>query len=887
MGQRFIVFVSRLRGLFTRRRLEREAEQEIEMHLDLLTARYVRAGTSPAEARRRARVKFGGVTQIKESLGDQAGFPMLESIVHDVRYSWRALLKNPSFSLIVVLTLGIGIGANAAVFSFVNAMLLQPLPFPEADRLVAVQETTWPSPMFVTPGDYVDWKEQNEVFETLSGYEYRAYGLTEPAGPSGAGELLYGAATSSDFFRTLRVQPLLGRTFLPDEDQAGREQVAVLSHGLWTRRFGNQRGIVGREILLDGRAHAVIGVMPADFDFPVGDVDVWTPMMLTPSERNNRRDHGTMVVGRLTPGMTLQRARAEMQALGVHLAETYPQTNTGRGVNVLELRHQQREVTGPFLVFGQLAGVFVLLIACANVSNLQLARATGKGREMTLRAALGAGRWRIGRLVVSESLLLSLAGSSIGIAVAAGSVAVLKESVSPDAAKWIQGFQHVAVDWTVLAFSLAVAAVAGVAFGLVAASEARRPAVMDALRDGSPTGTIRRAALRRVLVAAEVALAVVVTVSAGQMIQGFQSIFSSSRGFSDEGVATMRIRLQDARVEDPQQVPGYYDDLLASASAVPGVESAALVSVLPAGLVDGPTVEFRVEGRPEPGPGETPLAVLHIASADYFGTVGIPLLDGRTFDVRDDSERRGDFTVVVSERLARLYWPGENPLGKRMQIPDVAPRGEWGSVVGVVGDVRQNWFEVERPFLYVPARQFLHRQMYLTVRGAGTVERLLSETTRELGRSDPNVPIFAAKPLSAAVDEAVAGVREVAGIMGVFGVLALVLSAIGVYGVMAYSVGQRERELGIRMALGARPGVVLRMVARQGLAVAGIGLCIGLPAAVAVTRLWASLLFGTSANSTAVTVTVSALVSAAVLVACYLPARLATRVDPMRALGCD
>ena len=349
----------------------------------------------------------------------------------------------------------------------------------------------------------------------------------------------------------------------------------------------------------------------------------------------------------------------------------------------------------------------------------------------------------------------------------------------------------------------------------------------------------------------------------------------------------MRIRLQDARIEDPELSRVFHDDVLASASAVPGVESAALVSVLPAGLMDGPTVEFWIEGRPEPGPGEAPLADLHIASPDYFRTVGIPLLDGRTFDARDDPAGDGESTVVVSERLARQYWPGENPLGRRLRVRFVAADWGWWRVVGVVGDVRQNWFEVERPFLYLPATSLANRQMYLTVRGTGAVERLLADTTRALGRSHPNLPVFDAKPLRAAVDEAVAGLREAAGVMGVFGALALLLSALGVYGVMAYAVRQREREFGIRLALGAVPGVVLHMVVRQGLAVAGVGLGLGLAGATAMTHVWAGLLFGTSANSTAITIGASSLVSAAVLVACYLPARLATRVDPMRALRCD
>jgi putative ABC transport system permease protein len=737
----------------------------------------------------------------------------------------------------------------------------------------------------VTPGDYVDWRENNEVFDTLSGYAYRAYGLTEPVGSSVDAELLSVVVTSSDFFRTLAVQPFLGRTFLPEEDQPGRDQVAVLSHGLWTRRFGSDRGILGREIMLEGRPHTVIGVMPVDFDYPVGQCDLWTPRVLSPEQRDDRQRRNTMTVGRLRPGVTLRQARAELQALAARLAETHPQTNTGRGVQVLGLRYQQSEITGPFLAFGQLSALLVLFIACANVSNLQLVRSTSKRKETTIRVALGAGRWRVGRLVVIESLLLSLAGSGIGIAIAVWGVGVLKDSVSPEMARFVLGFRQITVDWTVLAFSLAVAAAIGVAFGLTGAFETWRYALMDGLREASQTGVVRRVFLRRILVAAEVALAVVITVSAGQMIQGFQSLFSSYRGFSPEEVATLRIRLHGERYDDPWQVRAFQNDLLASVSAVPGVESAALVSTLPAGLVRSPSIGFRIEGRPEPGPGEAPLADLQIASEGYFRTVRIPLLDGRTFDHRDDPDVAPDFTVVISERLARQYWPDENPIGKRLR--PVTPGETWRRVIGVVGDVRQNWFEVERPLMYLPATQYGNRQMHLTVRGSGTIDRLLSITTRQLRRLDPSVPVFAPKPLNAAVEESVAGIREAAGVMGVFGSLALLLSTIGVYGLMAYSVKQREREFGIRMALGAMPSVVLRMVARQGLAVAVVGLCVGVPIAVAMTRLWASFLFGTSADSTATTIMVSGLVTTAVLLACYLPARSATRVSPMRSLRCE
>ena len=876
-----------LRGLFRRDQVESELRRELDGCVEMLVAEKVADGMSPQEARRAARLEFGRVDQVAERVRDVRPGAWIEQTVREIQRCIRSLARSPGFTLIVVLTLGVGIGANAATFSFIHAMMLRPMPFPDADRLVAVQETSPPSPLFVTPGDYVDWKAQNDIFDTLSGYTYESYALTAPAGRFGDAEVLRVAGTSSDFFRTLRVRPLLGRTFLPDEDQAGRERAAVLSHGLWTRRFGSDRGIVGREIALDGRSHTVIGVMPADFDFPVGAVDAWAPMVLTQEQRNDRRNHYVLTVGRLRPGVSLRHARARMQALGVRFAETHPQTNTGRGVEVVELQHEQRGVIGPFLVLGQLAAVFVLLIACANVSNLQVARAASRGREMSVRAALGAGRWHIRRLVVIESLLLALVGSAIGIAVAMWGVGVLKDSVSPDATKWIQGFPHIAVDWTVLGFSLALAVIAGTVSGLAVSSEAWRHAVMDGLREGSPTGSVRRASLRRVLVAAEVALAVVVTVSAGQMIQGFQSLVSGSLGFSAAGVGTMRIRLHDARIDDPDLIRVFHDDVLASASAVPGVDSAALVSVLPARLYSAPTVEFRIEGRSEPGPGEAPLADLHVASPDYFRTVGIPLLDGRTFDPRDASDGSRESTVVISERLARQYWPGENPLGQRLRVRLVATDWGWWRVVGVVGDVRQNWWDVERPSLYLPATVFAYRQMYLTVRGTGTVERLLSDTAGALGRTNPDLPVFDVMPLSRVAEAVVAGVRAAAGVMGVFGALALLLSAVGVYGVMAYAVRQREREFGIRMALGALPGAVLRMVVRQGLAVAGVGLCLGLAGAAAMTRMWASLLFGTSANSAAITAGASMLVCAAVLVACCLPARLATRVDPIRALRCD
>ena len=884
LWRRVVGFVSRVRDLCARRRLAREAEQEIEMHLDLLAEQYVRAGTTPTEARRLARTKFGGVAQVRESLRDQAGFPMLESMVRDVRHAARGLLRNPGFSLVVVLTLGVGVGANAAVFSFVNAVLLQPLPYPEADRLVAVQETSPPAPFLVTPGDYVDWKERNDVFEALSGYMYSVSGLTAPSGDA---ELLYTVAVSSDFFRTLRVRSFLGRTLLPDEDRPGRDGVVVLGHGLWTRRFGADPDVVGREIALDGRPRTVIGVMPPEFEFPPGGRDVWVPLVLTEAGRADRRNHSVVTVGRLRPEVTLEQARARMAALGVRLAQAHPRTNTGRGVEVVELRHQQRGVTGPFLVLGQLAAVLVLLIACANVSNLQLGRMTARGREMTVRAALGAGRWRIARLVAAECLLLGLAGGAIGIGVATWGVGVLRDSISPEMSRWIQGFRGIGVDWPVLAFSLAAAVAAGVVVALAAASGAWRPAVMDALREGAPTGTAGRASLRRALVAAEVALAVVITVSAGQAVQGFRSLHAGSRGFSAAGVGTMLIRPPDARVEDSRGVIDFFGDVLARASAVPGVESAGLVSMLPASLRHGPTVELRIEGRPEPGPGEAPLADVLVASGGYFRTAGIPLLDGRTFDARDALGEDGGLVVVVGERLARRHWPGESPLGKRLQVPAIAARGERATVVGVVGDVRQNWFEVERPFLYLSARQFADRQMYLTVRGAGAVERLLSDTALALRGADPALPIFEGKPLSVAVDAGVAGVREVAAVMGVFGALALLLSAIGVYGVTAYSVGQRERELGIRMALGAAPRAVLGAVVGQGLGTAAIGLGIGALAATAATRLSAGLLFGTSADSAAVTGVASALVFATVLVACWLPARLAVRVDPVRVLRAD
>lgn len=797
----------------------------------------------------------------------------------DLAYVIRGLLRNPGVTLTIVLTLSVGIGANAAIFSVVRSLILRPLPFPDPDRLVSVQEDSPETQFFVTIGDYLDWKHNSQLFATLSAYTYRSFVLESTSGSSGDSDVLQAVATSSDFFRALGVEPMFGRTFLPAEDRPGAGQVVVLSHGVWTRVFGGDRGVLGLEILLERRPHTVIGVMPADFDFPVGGIDVWTPRVFSPEQRQDRRQRGTMVFGRLLPDVTLAQADTSLKALAAHLADTYPLTNTGRSAKVVELRHQQASTTAPFLVIGQMTAFLVLCIACANVSNLQLARVTARRRETMTRVALGGGRRQIARLLLIESLSLSIGGGLCGTALAGWGVGALKDAVSPDSARFILGFEDIAVDWTVLAFSLAIAAGAGVLCGLSAVWAAFRDAPMGDLR-AARSGSSRHLWCRT-LVAGEIAIAIVVAISAGQMVSGFRALVSADRGFSSERVTMFQTRLTGPRYEDPQQARAFYDDLLATVSAGRAVEHAALVSTLPAGIRPGPSVEFQIEGL-QPRPGEVPLADLRTVSPDYFSAIDIPLRQGRTFNDLDDPRGSAASSVIINERLAAQYWPNGNPIDKRLRLS--RPQGPWLRVVGVVGNVRQNWFTSENPRLYVPAVQSPGRSMYLVVRGSVQAGDAPPVMTQELLDVAPDVSVLAPRPLSAAVEESVAGIREAATLMGLFGLLAMFLAAVGAYGLMAYSVKQRQHEFGLRIALGATPYSIVWLVVQEALMLTAAGISLGIPTSALAGQFWRSVLFGAGGGSLAASLVVAALVTVTAIVACCPPALTAARVSPLQAI---
>jgi putative ABC transport system permease protein len=808
----------------------------------------------------------------------------MNGLLLDLRLAFRVLLKNPAFMLAATLTLGVGIGANAAIFSFVSSLLLRPLPFPDQDRLVNVREKGRVQSFLAAPGDYKEWAAPNGVLTELAAYGYRDLTISTGAGEQDSTAVL-GAGVSANFFRTLGVTPLLGRVFAPSEDQAGSDDVAILSHALWAGRFGADDRVLGRQVSLGDRTVTIVGVMRADFDFPLGGVDLWVPLALTAAQLNDHRGHSLMTVGRMKPDVSLAKADAYFRTLGAQMELTHPGTNAGRGVTVVPLREQSGEYTTPFLLVLQAAAGFVMMIAFANVAGLQLARAVARRKEIALRIALGGKRWAVARVVLVESALVSATGSALGIAFALAGVRILKTGLPQQLARYVLGWDRISLDWPVLVFTLVSSALAGLLFGSLAAFHSFGPNVIDALRDGDQSGqNVQRHYLRKVLVTAEIALTLVMVVAAGQMVKGFDALIGNNRGFDPERVLTLHVGLPQ-HAYDWQETGAVYDRLADTLAALPAVETASAVSNLPGGTRPNQVAEIRFEGRPEPAENDFPVAEVQVVTPGYFQTLKIPLRRGRYLERQDGVD--SSLTAMIAEGLARKYWPGEDPVGKRLRL--IEPGGvRWRKVVGVAADVRQNWFDAtSRPMIYVPVSQYPRRWMYLALRGPADLHALTLAARAELRRFDPRIPVYDVKPLGTVIDESIAGVRIAAWTMEVFGAVALILSAVGVYGLMAYSVNQRQREFGIRLALGAHPAAVRRMVMGQGLWMVAVGNAIGLPAALVLMRVMSGLLFGVAAGNTGLLIEaslVSALVAAA---ACYLPARAATLKEPIAVLRCD
>ena len=803
--------------------------------------------------------------------------------MQDVRFAARMLLKNPGYSALAAVVLALGIGANTAIFSVADAFLNKPGNVPDATGRVMVMErrvgdSEWNS---VTPANFLDWKEQCQSIESWGLVVWYTANLSSD---DGTPEQVQGFQADDGFFTTLGARPLIGRTFLPEEMTEGRDQVVVLSYGLWQRRFGGSESVLGRTVKVEGRVHTVIGVMPKEFDFP-SSAELWMPLVLSGETRKNRSRHMLRVVGRMKPGVTEEQVYAEMETIARRLSDAYPDTNRSWGVRVMSIRDyingdRTRQYTQ--LLLGAVG--FVLLIACANVANLQLARSSGRRKEIAVRVALGAKRARIIRQLLTESVLVSLAGLGLGLLLALWSIALILRGMPHDVARFIGGWYQIQLDARAVAYAFAVAVGAGIIAGLVPALQTSRTDVNEVLKEGSRGATASRARhrLRSVLVVAEVAAALVLLVGAGLMVRGVRNLIDDNRAFQPESLLTFFVNLPDQPYKDIPKRIAFYDAVLERMKTIPGVRSAGLTRSVPYSNNSSSTA-FSIEGQPAEA-GEYRWADSQVVSQEHFKTMPIALLDGRYVNESDAADTQP--VVAVSKRMAERFWRGRSALGQRIKLGTEQSAAPWLTVVGVVADVKSDMFSSREvsPAVYRPYRQAASQVMTFALRVEGDPHSIVDEARSLVTGVDPDMPIFAVKTHARVIHESVLGLKYVASILSVTGLLALVLSCAGIYGVMAYSVSERTHEIGVRMALGARAADVLRMVLGRGLILTGIGLTIGIALSVAMARAIAGLIFGVGATDFTTFGLVVACLAGVALLACWIPARRAARVDPMVAL---
>ncbi|MFN8001537.1 MAG: ABC transporter permease [Acidobacteriota bacterium] len=810
----------------------------------------------------------------------------------DLRYGVRMLLKRPGFALIAIVTLALGIGANTAIFSVVNAVLLRPLPFAEPAQLVAVWETSRKNPgaaSSVSYPNFYDWRAQNKSFERLASYYTVNMTLTGLATPMN----LHSAVVSTELFGLLGVQPAQGRSFLPEESRPGNStgRAALISHALWQEKFGGAPDFVGRSLTLSGKTFNVVGIMPTGFQFPieVEKVDVWVSSALdgekeTPESKANdeqRGAHYLQVVGRLKPGVSLEQAQTEMSLIAANLEKQYPDTNTRSGVKLIsfhaDLVADYKEAL--WIILGAVG--CVLLIACANVANLLLARATARYKEIAVRAALGANRWRVIRQLLTESLALSLSGGLLGLLLAWWGTEALLRLIPTD----VPRLAEIRLDLWVFGFTLLVSLLTGIIFGLAPALQASKIELTEAMKEGGRAASAGagRARLRNVLVVIEIAVALVVLVGAGLLLQTFRKLQHVELGFNTHNVLTAAVEIPDTHYPKQEQAAVFFGNLLEKVRALPGVESASAITPLPLSG-DSFSISFEVAGRNVPK-SEEPSANFRVVSDNYFETMNIPLVSGRSFTPRDDAKSLP--VMIVNEAFVQKHFPGENPLGKSLK-PGISLGGgkKWREIVGVVRNVRhrQSLSRDFEPEYYLPHAQMAFTYMNLVLRTSNDPRGLAGAIQHEVSSLDKDVPVYRIKTMAQYLGLAVAQPKFNALLLSLFAGLALLLTAIGLYGVMAYSVVQRTQEIGVRIALGAQTGDVLQMVLRQGMKLTLVGLGIGLGAALAMMRLMKSLLYGVSTTDPATFVVIILLLAGVSLIACYLPARRATKVDPLVAL---
>ena len=878
-------FGRRVAMLARRRKFDREMDEEMRLHLELRETEHAANGVPGEEAYTMARKNFGNSLAVREVSHDSWGWAWLEHLNQDLRFAFRMFSKTPGFTAIAVLTLALGIGANTAIFSFVYGVLLAPLPYRDASRIIVLNETTpRVGNVSVSHPNFLDWRAQSRAFSQMAAVYHVGFNLAGVSQP----ENIAGEAVSPNFLSMLGVHPYLGRDFEASEEKAGTAPVVLLGYALWQTHLGGDRNAIGRTISLDGRSYTIIGVLPADFR-SIDKTDVMEPvgvLATTDSDFQDRGARGDMaVVGRLAPGVSFGQARGEMEGIAARLATEYPGSNDQFGVRLQPIRDVFAGDARPALlvVFG--AVMFVLLIACANVANLFLVRGAARTKEIALRIAFGASRSRIVRQMLTESFVLALLGGVFGVALALAGIKGMTRLISMD----MMNGASVSLNGAVLLFTAGVVVLCAFVFGLAPAMHSTKPDVQSELKESARTSSAGAAQnrLRGALAVAEISLSLILLTGAGLMMKSLSRLLSVDPGFHPDRVLTMEMNLRTQQYAKDPAIRNFWQQVLERVRALPGVESAAVGTAAPfTGSHD--RGDITIEGMPLPRPGSWPHPDYHVVSPGYVQTLGIPLLRGRSFTDADDEN--APRVGMINSLLARQFFPNQDPIGKRFMSghPPADPvknPPHWITIVGVVGDTKlYGLANPPRLEIYVPARRSPSNDMDLLVKSAVNPAAMISAIRGVVASVDKDQPIFAISTMDALRSNSISGRSTTLILLGAFSILALVLAAIGIYGVISYSVAQRTHEIGIRMALGAQRRDVVRMVLSQGGKIAFAGIGIGIVAALGLTRLMSSLLFSVSASDPATFAAVAILLVLVALLACYVPARRAMKVDPMVAL---
>ena len=800
----------------------------------------------------------------------------MESFVRDLKHGVRVLLRTPAVTLLMIFALALGIGMNASSFISIGALVLHPFPFPSLDRIMMLQESMPRLPNereAAAPANFRDWQEQNRSFQRMAAFRPVEAALTS----SGEPERVDATAVTADFFPLLGIAPELGRTFRPDEIETAHARVTVVSHGFWVRRLSASPAAVGETVSLDGRRYSIVGVMPSDFNFPLEN-EIWVPLTLTNAQAADRAGRNLSVLGLLKPGVSTAAARADMQTIALRLARRYPDANEGRTVVVTPLRELTNAIGSRFVVVLMAASGFVLLLACVNIANLQLVQAVRRQREVAVRTALGAGRLEILRQLATESILIGIPGGALGLCLASWDIAArMRYLVPPQVFYWVAGMRNMRVDGTVAWFAFALALAAAMLCTLPAAlhliSRRVTQETNESLKAGGRGGDSRSAGrLRNIFAIAEIALALVLLIGAGLQVRAFNRMLEVNSGFNPKNLLTMQTTLAAGRYATPEQIRTFSVRALAALERLPGVRSVAVNSV------SGQATAFLQEGRPAPRPGE-PRPLIHAVTPQYFATLRLPILSGR--GIGDQDSENSPAVVVVNQTIARHYWPAADPIGQHIRW---SASGPWLTVVGVSGDVK-DWFSGRpSPRAYVPFAQAPVRSLSLLLRTAAHPMMAARAATAQVHQIDPLQPVFDVKSMDQQIFEETSGVRASAIMMSGYALIAFLLAISGVYAVVSYSVAQRTHEIGIRIALGADRGRVMRLTLGQALRIAGAGLAIGIPAAFALTRLMAGVLYNTIALDAVTFAAFAGSLAFCALLAGYVPARRAAATDPIAAL---